>query len=760
MKQTSQYSCTCCNDKYKNVICIYSFLFMFLNPFFALAQSNGVVVNSNNQPLKNVDVFLADQNIVVKTNVDGEFFFDDNLPNNTYINFFKNGYVSKLVKYKSDIDFKVILNELHVALDEVGVVESYSELGNSRLTSIEKKSLDQVFTLENSMVESIAQISGVDIISSGLGIQKVVVRGLSGMRVVTFLNGMQINNQQWANDHGIGFTDLGLGEVELIKGSSALKYGAEAIGGLLYFKDAPFISSEKVTGFFATKFNNSSYLSSNQFGLKWNQQNFYFNLYGQYSMSTDYRLPDGTYLFNSRFNQRAVKFSLAHRYKKFQNIFRYQYHFENPGIPGHAHVLNPAEIDITDITSSSVDLIDDYKSSVPYQLVNNNLFTFKSNYLTNDLKLSFHAGYFINNLKEHEKWTRPDFDISIKHLQITPNVRYNVDKFTFNIGSQISTLDNTNNQIKRLVPDASSLNVGPYTIIDYEHENFGFNYGIRYDYKSLESKDQTFDLNYDNEFSNTSFSAGIFYKYLDNTVRITYSGAYRAPHFSELFSDGVHHGTNRYEIGNINLDIEQANQIDVKYQWANEHFGIVLNPFIQDISNFISITPSNSFQNNYRVYNYIQYESVNMKGVELNLHYHPHQLHNLHLEQSYSFLQTNNKDDDYGLAMVPANSIKTKIFLDFSEYEKLTKYKLSYFSINHTYKFKQENFAQYEELTESYNILNSSFGFAINEKLDCRLAINNLLNEKYSPHTSRVRGVAGGVPNPGRYFSLDLKYEF
>ena len=75
MKQTSQYSCTCCKNAYKNVFCIYSFLFMFLNPIFALAQSNGIVVNSNNQPLKNVDVFLADQNIVVKTNIDGEFFF-------------------------------------------------------------------------------------------------------------------------------------------------------------------------------------------------------------------------------------------------------------------------------------------------------------------------------------------------------------------------------------------------------------------------------------------------------------------------------------------------------------------------------------------------------------------------------------------------------------------------------------------------------------------------------------------------------------
>ena len=185
------------------------FLFLSLFSLLCLAQSNGVVVGSDNQPLENVDVFLADQNIIVKTDIDGMFYIDDNLPNNTYINFFKSGYISKLVKYKNVKDFKVVLRELHLTLDEVGLVESYSELGNSRLTSIEKKSLDQVFTRENSMVESITQLSGVDIISSGQGIQKVVVRGLSGMRVVTFLNGMQINNQQWANDHGIGYTDLG-----------------------------------------------------------------------------------------------------------------------------------------------------------------------------------------------------------------------------------------------------------------------------------------------------------------------------------------------------------------------------------------------------------------------------------------------------------------------------------------------------------------------------------------------------------------------
>ena len=290
--------------------------------------------------------------------------------------------------------------------------------------------------------------------------------------------------------------------------------------------------------------------------------------------------------------------------------------------------------------------------------------------------------------------------------------------------------------------------------------NFGFNSGVRYDYKNLKSEDIISNINYDKEFSNTSFSTGLFYKIQDNKFRLTYSGAYRAPHFSELFSEGVHHGTNRYELGNENLDIEYANQFEFKYQWSNEHFGFVLNPFLQNISDFISIAPTDSLNNSFRVYNYIQYDKVEIKGVEMNLHYHPHQLHNLHLEQSYSFLQTKNKDDKYGLAMVPANSIKTKILFDFNNYERLVKYKLDYFSLYHNYNFSQENFAQYEELTQSYKVIDLQLGLKFSDKLLCSMAINNLLNKEYSPHTSRIRSVAGGIPNPGRSASINLKYEF
>ena len=727
----------------------------FMMSFFTLfSQTKGIILDADNKPLNEVNILFSDQNILLFSNEDGEFVTELDIPNNSYISFYKDGYSSKILKYDSGVELKIILDKLHIILDEVGVIESYSELGNSRLINIEKKSLSSQNSI--SMIDDIAELSGVDMISSGLGIQKVVVRGLSGMRVVTYLNGMQINNQQWANDHGIGFTDLGLSEVELIKGASALKYGAEAIGGLLYFKDAPFIANDKLKGFISTGFNNSSLLSNSKFGVKFNKKNLFFNLYGQYAISSDYRLPDNTYLFNSRFKQNAIKFSLGYRYKNWQNIFRGQIHTEVLGLPGHVHG-DPSKVNLTEITSSELNLSSDFNPTRPTQFVNNQLLIYETNYMINNFKFEFYAGHFINNLKEYEKWTRPAFDLDLSNTLLSPSIRYVSDKLTLQLGSQFVFQENKNNINDRLVPDASSYNLGPYVLVEYEKNSFGINTGMRYDYKRLISDDQVLDVDYDNSFNSTSFSSGLYYRYIDHIFRMTFSGAYRSPHVSELFSDGVHHGTNRYEIGDQQLDIEYANQIDFKYQWSNDHLGFVLNPFIQDISDFISLDPTGSVISGYKVYNYMQYEKVEISGVEMNLHYHPHQLHNLHFEQSYSFLQASN-NSKHGLALVPANSIKNKILFKFNDYERLLKF--DDFSIYHIYKFKQDSYAEYEELTDSYNVINLQIGLKFSSKFYCSLGLNNIFNETYTPHISRVRGVAGGVPNPARSFNINLKYEF
>ena len=78
----------------------------------------------------------------------------------------------------------------------------------------------------------------------------------------------------------------------------------------------------------------------------------------------------------------------------------------------------------------------------------------------------------------------------------------------------------------------------------------------------------------------------------------------------------------------------------------------------------------------------------------------------------------------------------------------------------HTYTFKQESIAEYEESTDAYNVINLQIGLRFNDKFNTSIGINNLLNKEYSPHISRVRGVAGGVPNPGRHFYINMKYDF
>ena len=730
--------------------------FVFLNFCCAFAQDKGFILDSERKGISSATIFFADINLEVYSKDDGSFTIPKDIPANSLVEIKKSGYISQVIQFNTNKKFELILESLHIQLDEVEIIESTNQLGNTKLVSVEKKVLNDLST--TSLVENITQLSGVNWIGSGQGIQKIVVRGLSGMRVVTYLNGMRIENQQWANDHGIGFTELGLSEVELIKGSSALKYGGEAVGGLLYFKDAPFLESEKLSGFISTKFDNSHFSYGNKFGLKWSKNKFYFNLYGQYTIATDYRLPDNTYLYNSRFRNQGIKFSASYRSNKIQHIFRYQHNAEQLGIP--AHVCDPTlgNIELTQILSDEISLSEDYDLSVirPIQNVSNHLFIYESNYFINNNKFSLHIGHFINNLKEYEKVTFPAFDMDLISTQFRLNLRKKIKDYTINIGSQATRNSNKNYTVDYLIPDGLSSDIGLYSILDYEKNNLGFNAGARFDFKEIVCD----SYNFQNTFSSLSSSLGMYYKYKDHVFRLTYSGAFRSPHLSELFSDGVHHGTNRYELGNESLDIEKGRQFDLKYQWSSQHFGIVLNPFLQFIQDYISIEPMDSIIQNNRVFNYTQFDQVKLSGFEMHLHYHPHFMHNLHLEQTYSFVETKNQDSNRALALTPSNKIKTKIRLDFNQN------RLGFFksiSLYHTYSFEQKNVSQFELPSDEYNLVNIDIAFDFFKKIDFILGVANLFNEEYVPHLSRIKDVPGvptGIPNPGRSFNINLRYTF
>ena len=51
----------------------------------------------------------------------------------------------------------------------------------------------------------------------------------------------------------------------------------------------------------------------------------------------------------------------------------------------------------------------------------------------------------------------------------------------------------------------------------------------------MKSDDPVLEKNYNEQFNSTSFSSGIYKKYENHTFRLSYSGAYRAPHSSNYF---------------------------------------------------------------------------------------------------------------------------------------------------------------------------------------------------------------------------------
>ena len=127
-------------------------------------------------------------------------------------------------------------------------------------------------------------------IHTGSGISKPVIRGLSGLKVVTFLNGLRIENQQWANDHGLNFTDMGTATVKIVKGPSSLLYGADALGGVLYFVDEDYLGPNSFESSLETRFESNTLSTNNIARIKLASKKLRFNLYAGYINLHDYQI--------------------------------------------------------------------------------------------------------------------------------------------------------------------------------------------------------------------------------------------------------------------------------------------------------------------------------------------------------------------------------------------------------------------------------------------------------------------------------------
>lgn len=716
---------------------------------FSQFKISGYVTDTNNQKLSGVIVHIEENNSETTTDENGFYQFSS-LPKGTNrVIFHLSGYETKseiVTNNGTEIKLNVILSEKEQHLDEVIISTLYNKIQSQNVMKVEHASVKTL--KENgatSLIDGIATIPGVSQISTGNSIGKPVIRGLSGNRVLVYSQGVRMENQQFGEEHGLGLNAAGIESVEVIKGPASLLYGSDALGGVVYFNPEKYASFQQKSADFEQKYFTNTQGTSTTFGFKASPSNFKFLVRGNYTSNADYKVPSSDRIINTRFIEKDFKSGIGYSNSKFSTNFRYNYNNLNLGLPDegleNSGFRNPL---------------------YPKQEVDNHVLSLNQKVYFKNSKLEGDFGYSLNDRKELE--APNEIALSMKLKTASYNVKYYLPKMSrweSIIGIQGIDQTNTNFGEELLIPDANVKDFGAFATTNYTWNSNILQAGIRYDNRRINTSthgiegEEGYFKAIDKHFN--SFNASIGYKtnlssYI--STRINIASGFRAPNISELTSNGVHEGSNRYEIGNSELKNEQNFQVDLNLEYKSEHFEWFINGFYNHVNNYIYITPTGAEIDGNDVYNYVQ-NNAYLFGGEAGIHFHPHPYDWLHFTSSFESV-TGKQNDNY-LPLIPANQWKNNIRMEFESFKYFKNAYLSYFF---NYTFKQNNINEFETRTPDYLLINFAVGGKVTlgkTAFNVNLNTNNLLDKTYTNHLSRLK--TDGINNIGRNIILSLNFD-
>jgi iron complex outermembrane recepter protein len=741
----------------KNKFILMLCLGLFQMNTFAQILTGKAVDEETKNPVAFATVHLIDLQSGTLTDTNGVFSFNNNLPQLLKIKISAIGYESVIKQLQLPVSDTVVfeLKSMHVQLNEVTVSKATGMLQRYNITNVESKSLNDLNVIATTNLgDAMSNMTGVYNTSTGSGISKPVIRGLSGMRVVTYLNGLRIENQQWGGDHGMGVTENGIGHIEIIKGPASLLYGADALGGVAYFSDENFAQMNASETQVKTQFESNSLQTKNFISYKVSKNNVRTSLHANYTNSADYRLPNSSFVKNSRYNETNLKWALGYNKKNWVLNIRYNFLNNIIGIPGHTHdsILTP-ELFKTKNQSRAYTIPAQHIQN-HYLLVENSFYFSKS-----DLKISL--GNTNNKLQEfEEKVTIPGLSMSLNNSTYNVKWRYGI-KPNVNLisGAQGMYQFNTNGSdaTEALMPDANMFDNGVYAMLQAQQNTWEFLTGVRYDNRYVRTYSSFKGIPaIEKNYSGVNYSAGFSKAIKKVILRANISSGFRAPHLTELVSNGVHHGTFRYEIGNRNLKNEQANQFDFSAEYNASHISFDINPFYNIIGNYIFIQPQGYIIDNMQVYAYTQTKQANLWGADFKVHYHPHFAHRFHMENSVSYVQA---EDSFGnpFPLIPQARTNTQLRYEF---ESTKKVRIENITLQHLYLFNQNRVSAFETPTTGYQLLNLGTTMKIDTKnpIEIKTGVKNILNARYIDHLSRLKTL--GIEGPGinAYIVLSVKF--
>jgi len=758
---------------------LYLTLIFIALSYISIAQQkiSGIITSNQNQPLYGVEVFIEELQIGTSTNENG-YYELTNLPNtSSQIKYQFLGYntqIKIITPQQTPIVLDVILDDAVFKMDEIIISTPFNKLQSENVMKVDKATIQQLKTKgAATLVEGVSSMPGVSQLSTGMGIGKPVIRGLRGNRVLVYAQGIRLENQQFGDEHGLGIDDSSVESVEVIKGPASLLYGSDALGGVLYFNPVKFadVNTFNVNA-------NQTYFTNTQgsgtsFGVKKSYDSWKFLANGATNSHSDYKIPNKNRVTNTRFQEQIFNAAIGFNSNLVSSTARFNFNQSKVGIPH----------EIGDQSTAKT-------PHLPFQDLTNKMVSLNTIFFLNNSKITTVFGYTNNNRKEFEEHDdhdeheelhdEHDADEDDDHHEesLHPSLHLKLNTFSYDakwhlpklnkfegiVGVQGLYQENSNFGEEILIPDATTNDVGLLFTgtFDFKNNN-SLQAGLRFDIRDLKTKEHvvihedeihTFEAlnkNYQN------FSASLGYKttlFKVITSRFNTATGFKAPNLAELTSNGVHHGSNRFEIGNPNLTSERNVQLDIAMEYDTKYFEIFANGFYNFINNYIFISPTGEMEDGHPVYKYTQ-ENANLYGGEFGFHLHPYPVDWIHLQSSFETVVGKQSNGDY-LPLIPANKFINTVRTEFDVKQWLRN---GFAAVTVESNLDQQNVSGFEAPSKGYNLLNIGAGatFKVSKvNFDVSLNLNNALDKQYISHLSRLK--LDEIPNIGRNFIASVKF--
>ncbi|MGB0646053.1 MAG: TonB-dependent receptor [Bradymonadia bacterium] len=196
--------------------------------------SGRVVDARTNEPLGRARVEGGDGTIPVRTDEMGQYRVVGVCAGQVELRFLKSNYDLRSVKLTiagdHTLDVRLYPIELHTD-DEMHVQAPRLKATDTRsVAALEGE--DLLRTRGESLADALSNLPGVNVLRNGTT-AKPIVRGQYGSRVLKLYDGVRHEGQDWALDHGPEIDTFAAGSMKVVKGSAGVRYGPDAIAGVL-----------------------------------------------------------------------------------------------------------------------------------------------------------------------------------------------------------------------------------------------------------------------------------------------------------------------------------------------------------------------------------------------------------------------------------------------------------------------------------------------------------------------------------------------